>query len=119
MDLSSEDEQSIKLKKHKAECTICSNIYKSFENKCLESKIYIPKPQIDTDTKIIFNNEVHDLFKVLDLNEKALLKKKITNKIKMLDNVGASFLQNLGSKSMLKTYALGIALFVILKKYFN
>ncbi len=119
VDLPTEDEQYVKLKKHSHECKVCSSHLESFQVKCIESKIYIPKPQIDLDTKITFNNEVHELFKTFELSEKLILKKKIKNKIKIIDHAGTSFLQNLGSWSMVKTYAFAIALFVLLKKYFN
>jgi len=111
IDLPSEEDQALKIKKHLRECKNCHDYFHDFQNKCLESKIYIPKPQIDSDTKVTFNNEVHELFKTFELNEKVLLKKKIKRKIQNIDN--------LASKPLLRAYAFGVVLFVILKKYFN
>ena len=119
VDLSPEDESYHKIKKHTDECEICSFELKKFELQTLESKIYIPKPQIDDETKEIFKREVSELFKAFNLNEKELLKKKIKNKIKKIDRLGADFLKNLTSKNMLKSYAFGAVLFLVLRQFFN
>lgn len=119
IDLPPEEESYLKLKKHVDECQVCSTAFKNFELKCLETKIYIPRPQIDTETKVIFHNEVHDLFKTFELNRNIILKKNFKRKFQMMDLAGISFFQSLTSKSMFKAYAFGLALFIILKKYFN
>lgn len=100
-------------------CNVCESAYKKFEQKNLETKVYIPRPQIDSETKAVFEGEVHELFKTFDLNEKALLRKKIKTKIKKMDHLGTDFLKNVTSKNMLKTYAFGAVLFVILRQFFN
>lgn len=119
LDLGVEDENFIKIKKHMDSCSVCENAFSDFEQKTFESKVYIPKPQIDLETKSVFENEVHELFKVFDLNEKARLRKKIKSNFKKLDMAGIDFIKNLSSKNMLKTYAFGAVLFVILRQFFN
>lgn len=119
MDLHPEDEAYQKIAKHNESCQVCSSALKNFEQKIVETKIFIPKPQIDTETRDIFSREVSELFRAFDLNEKERLKKKIKNKIKRIDSVGEDFLKNLTSKGMLTTYAFGAVLFVVLKQFFN
>lgn len=119
MDLNPSEEAYQKIMKHNETCQICSSALKSFEQKVLETKIFIPKPQIDTETREIFTREVSELFRVFDLNEKERLKKRIKNKIKKIDSVGEDFLKNITSKGMLTTYAFGAVLFVVLKQFFN
>lgn len=119
IDLSPLDESYKKLKKHIDGCTVCEHQVRVFELKNAEIRIQVPKPQIDTDTKQVFEREVSDLFRVFDLNEKVRLQKRIKNKIKSIDTLGASFISNLASKQMLKTYAFGAVLFIVLKQFFN
>lgn len=117
--MSREEESYHRLHKHLSGCDVCQKAYKHFELKNFEAKVYIPKPQIDSETKLVFEGEVHEIFKTFDLNEKERLKKKIKSNIKKLDNAGIDFIRNLGSKSMLKTYALGAVLFVLLRQFFS
>jgi hypothetical protein len=119
IDLSPIDESYKRIKKHIDGCKVCELELKAFELKNIEAKINIPKPQIDTETKEMFEREVSDLFRVFDLNEKDLLKKKIKNKIKSIDSLGVAFIKNLSSKQMLTTYAFGAVLFIVLKQFFN
>jgi hypothetical protein len=119
IDLSPYEESYKKLQKHVESCKICEVELKAFQLKNLASKIRIPSPQIDTETKEMFEREVSDLFRVFNLNEKELLKKKIKTKIKNIDSLGASFLKNLASRQMLTTYAFGAVLFVVLRQFFN
>ena len=119
IDLDFEDDTFVNIKKHSDKCEACSSELRKFELLNQQATFFIPKPQIDTETKASFEREVHEVFKAFDLNEKEQLKSKIKKKIKKIDTVGADFLKNLGSKSMVKTYAFGIVLFVVLKQFFN
>lgn len=119
MDMSPEDRNFQKIQKHLEGCKICKSAFEDFKLKNLEAKIHIPKPQIDSETKLMFESEVHELFKTLDLNEKALLRKKIKSNIKKIDMAGVEFIKNLASKAMIKTYVFGAALFVVLKQFFD
>lgn len=119
IDLSPEEEAHRRITKHINSCKICENELRKFQLQSLESKIHIPKPQIDTETKAIFEREVSEVFKAFDLNEKILLRKKIKNNIKKIDLVGLGFIKNLGSKNMIKTYAFATVLFIVLKQFFN
>lgn len=119
LDLTEEEESFHKIKKHMDTCPVCESAFRKFEQKSLETKVFIPKPQIDSETKMVFESEVHELFKTFDLNEKTRLRKKIKSNFKKIDMAGLDFVRNLGSKNMIKTYALGAVLFVILRQFFN
>ena len=119
LDLPVLEESYKRIKKHVDGCKACETALRDFELKIVETKIHIPKPQIDTETKEMFEREVSDLFRVFDLNEKERLKKRIKNRIKTIDTMGVGFIKNLASKQMLTTYAFGAVLFVVLKQFFN
>lgn len=118
LDLNQSDESYKKIKKHVDDCRICDNALKKFELENIEVKIHIPKPQIDTETKEIFTREVSELFLAFDLNEKALLRKKIKTKIAGIDSFGLSVVKNFASSKMIATYAFGAVLFVVLRHFF-
>ncbi len=118
LDLGPSEESYKKIKKHVDNCETCDNAYRKFELENIEVKIHIPKPQIDTETKEIFTREVSEVFKAFDLNEKALLRKKIKTKIAGIDSFGLSVIKNFSSKKMIATYAFGAVLFVVLRHFF-
>jgi hypothetical protein len=119
IDLDFEDEAFVNITKHTEKCEACSTALKNFELQNQQATFFIPKPQIDADTKAAFEREVHDVFRIFELNEKEQLRLKIKNKIKNMDTAGAEFLQNLGSKKMMKSYAFGLVLFVVLRQFFS
>lgn len=82
-------------------------------------KIYVPRPKIDRESREIFEREISELFKIFDLNEKAAGKKKLQQKIRLMDSVGAEFLKNLTSKAMIKSYLLALLTFACLRYYLN
>jgi hypothetical protein len=108
-----------KNQKHLETCLLCKSALKKYEMENIEIKMYIPKPLIDLETNETFKREVSELFQVLDLNEKDVLKKKMQEKIKSLDALGIGILSSLSSRKMLSTYAAGFLLFLVLKKFFN
>lgn len=119
IDLDFEDEAFVNIKKHSDKCEACSNALRKFELQNQQSIFFIPKPQIDTETKLAFEREVHEVFRAFEINERQQLKLKIKKKIKKIDTAGLEFIKNLGSKNMVKTYALGLVLFVVLRQFFN
>ena len=119
IDLSPNEESYKRMRKHVDGCSICQRELQNFELQMAAAKIYIPKPQIDTDTKEMFEREVSELFRVFDLSEKERLKKRIKNKIKSIDALGGSFVKHLTSKQMFKTYAFGVVIFVVLREFFS
>ncbi len=119
IDLDFEDEAFVNITKHTDKCESCSTALKNFELQNQQATFFIPKPQIDAETKAVFEREVHDVFRVFELNEKEKLRLKIKKKIKHIDTAGAEFLKHMGSKSMVKTYAFGLVLFVVLRQFFN
>jgi DNA polymerase I-like protein with 3'-5' exonuclease and polymerase domains len=106
------------MRKHIDSCQVCKKEYEDFKFKNMEIKIHIPKPLIDSETREIFNREISELFKTLELGEKTIFKKKIKTNIKMIDRLGASVVKNLTSKTMLASYAFGVVLFIVLRKFF-
>lgn len=119
IDLDFEDEAFVSISKHADKCEACTTALKNFELQNQQATFFIPKPQIDAETKAAFEREVSDVFRVFELNEKEQLRLKIKKKIKNIDTAGAEFLKNLGSKNMMKTYAFGLVLFVVLRQFFN
>ncbi len=118
MDMKHSDANFDRMKKHVEACQTCDSALKKFELENIQIKIHIPKPQIDNDTKEVFTREVSELFKVFDLNEKTLLRKKIKSKIQGIDTVGLSIIKNFASRKMIATYAFGAVLFVVLRHFF-
>lgn len=119
IDLDFEDESFVNIKKHSDKCDACTTALKNFELQNQQASFFIPKPQIDADTKASFEREVTEVFKAFELNEKQQLKLKIKKNIKKIDTAGVEFMKNLGSKSMVRTYAFGLVLFVVLRQIFN
>lgn len=119
IDLDFEDEAFVNIKKHSDKCEACTEALKKFELQNQQASFFIPKPQIDADTKAVFEREVHEVFRTFELNEKEQIRLKIKKKIKHIDAAGAEFLKNLSSKNMMKTYAFGLVLFVVLRQFFN
>ncbi len=119
IDLDFEDETFVNIKKHSDRCDACSNALNKFELQNQQAVFYIPKPQIDTETRNTFEREVQEVFRIFELNEKMKLKLKIKNNFKKIDTASIEFIKNLSSKNMIKTYALGVVLFFVLRQFFN
>lgn len=119
IDLDFEDDAFVNIKKHADKCIACSSALSKFELENQQASFFIPKPQIDTETKNVFHREVREIFKTLEINEKEKIRIKIKNNIKKIDTAGVEFIKNLSSKNMIKTYALGVVMFVVLKQFFN
>lgn len=119
IDLDFEDESFVNIKKHSDKCEVCSEALKKFELQNQEAIFFIPKPQIDTEAKNTFEREVHEVFRILELNEKEQLRVKIKKNIQKIDTIGVEFIKNLISKNMIKTYFFGIILFFVLRQFFN
>ena len=119
IDLDFEDDSFVNIKKHTDKCVTCTDALSKFELQNQQASFFIPKPQIDTETKNVFQREVYEIFRTLELNEKEQLRAKIKKKIKKIDTAGVEFIKNLSSKNMMKTYALGLVMFVVLKQIFN
>ena len=119
IDLDFEDEAFVNIKKHSDRCIACSNALSKFERQNQQAVFFIPKPQIDTETRNTFEREVHEVFMAFELNEKVKLKIKIKKNIKKIDTVAIEFIKNLSSINMIKTYAFGLILFVFLRQFFN
>jgi hypothetical protein len=101
------------------QCNVCQKALEDFKLSQLSMKVFIPKPQIDLETKTIFEIEIHELFKTMGLNRELESKKKLKSKVKEIDQTVAVFFQNLFSSKMLLTYLASGILFLMLKHYFN
>lgn len=119
LDIPHDREYYMQMRKHINTCGTCDLALKNFEQENFKIKIYIPKPQIDNETKDNFKNEVSEIFKSLHLNEKNLLRLKIKKNIKRIDSFGIDLIEVFTSKKMITTYAFAGVLFVILKRFFN
>ncbi len=117
-DLPQEDETFLKIKNHIDTCRVCSSRYAQFNTQVEAMRMYIPKPIIDRESKEVFEREIHDLFKVLNLNPSAAAKARLKQKLKSVDVIGASFISHLTSKTMLKAYAFAGFTYLTLKYFF-
>ncbi len=82
------------------------------------AKVFIPKALMDKDLKLSFERELDDLFKVMNLNKRTLLKKNVKKGFHALDQMGIALINTMSSRKMIKTYAVAAGLFFILKKIF-
>ena len=115
LDIPKNDETSKKLSKHLEGCISCNQEYKNLQLKMIAAKIYIPKAIMDHDLRESFEREVSELFKVMDLNNRELLKKNVKKGFKFIDRMGIDFIKNLSSKKMCKTYLIAVGIYIGLK----
>lgn len=113
------DENYKKLSKHLELCTACSQEYKDIQLKAIAAKIYIPKAMMDHDLRESFEREVTELFKVMDLNNRVLLKKKVKSGFNFIDRMGIDFIKSLTSNKMLKTYVIAAGIYLGLRFLFS
>jgi len=118
MDMSPKDEAYKNLSKHIESCPVCTKEFQKFQMKISAAQVYIPKAVMDRDLRQSFEREVGELFKVLQLNERAALKHKVKSKFKTIDQMGIDFLKTLSSKQMIKIYFIAAAMYAALK-YFS
>lgn len=118
LDTPKKEEAYKKLSKHMEICRACSEEFQKFQVKTIASQVYIPKALMDHDLRQSFEREVGELFKVMNLNDREMLQKKVKNGFLFLDRMGIDFLKNIVSKSMLKTYLLAFVFFFCLKLIF-
>ena len=117
LDLPKSEDSYKRLTKHLETCVTCTNEFKQFQLKTAASQVFIPKVLMDRDLRQSFEREVGELFKVMDLNERELLKRNVKNGFRFIDNMGIAFIQNLFSKTMLKTYFFAGAVFICMKLF--
>ncbi|MDO9182391.1 MAG: hypothetical protein Q7U04_08270 [Bacteriovorax sp.] len=117
LDVSPKDELYKRMSKHIETCSTCQTAFKTFQLKSEASRVYIPKVLMDRDLRQSFEREVGELFKVMDLNEREILKRNVKKSFIFIDKMGIEFIQNLLSKTMLKTYFFALAIFICLKLF--
>jgi hypothetical protein len=117
IDLPKQDEFATKITQHLAGCQVCQDEFEKYKQKQFAIKVLIPKPFIDNETKEIFENEVSEMFKAFDLNEKEFKKKQIKSKVLAIDSVGSSIVKHISSPKFLFLYSVGIGFYFILKKF--
>lgn len=115
LDMPTQDEAYKRLSKHVESCNVCSLEFKKFQSKTMAAQVFIPKVMMARDLRQSFEREVSELFKVMDLNERELLKKNVKKGFRFIDSMGVDFIKNLGSKTMIKAYVLAAFLFALLK----
>ena len=119
IDISNKDDFYLKVDQHIKGCQTCKDEFEKYKQKQFAIKFLIPKPSIDSETREIFENEVAEMFKSFDLNEKVLHKKKIKNKILLIDSFGSGVIKHVTSTKFYVIYVLGIGLYFILKNLVN
>jgi hypothetical protein len=115
LDTPAKDEAYKKLSKHLETCTTCNDEFQKFKAKTAAAQIYIPKALMDHDLRQSFEREVGELFKVMELNNREILKRKVKKGFLFIDSIGLEFIKNLISKTMLKTYVMAAFIFIALK----
>ncbi len=115
LDMPKQEEAYKRLNKHIESCAVCADELKKFQSKTLAAQAFIPKVMMARDLRQSFDREVGELFKIMDLNERELLKKNVKKGFRFIDSMGAGFLKNLGSKAMIKAYVLAALMFLALK----
>lgn len=117
LDMPKKDESYKRMSKHLETCTVCNKEFQLFQLKTKVSLVFIPKVLMDRDLRQSFEREVVELFKVMDLNDRELLKRNVKKGFLFVDRMGIEFIQNLLSKTMFKTYLFAGALFICLKLF--
>jgi hypothetical protein len=119
LDTPIDDDSYKKLSKHLESCSVCHDEFKNVELKSKAAQVYIPKAIMDHDLRESFEREVGELFKVMELNQREILRKNVKKGFHFIDRMGIDFLKNLASASMLKTYFIALAIYVGLKFYLH
>lgn len=117
LDLPAKDESYKKMSKHLETCSVCNTEFQKFQLKTTAAQIFIPKALMDRDLRQSFEREVVELFKVMDLNDRELLKRNVKEGFHFIDRMGIDLIRNLLSKTMFKTYLIAAALFICLKLF--
>lgn len=115
MDTPKKDEAYKRMTKHVESCPVCAEELKKFQLKTMAAQVFIPKVVMDRDLRQSFEREVSELFKVMNLNERELLKRNVKKGFRFIDSMGVDFLKNLASRTMIKTYIFALAIFICLK----
>lgn len=117
LDMPVKDEAYKNLSKHIETCSVCAQEFKKFQLKSSAAQVFIPKVIMDRELRQSFEREVSELFKVMRIDEREILKHNVKNGFKTIDQMGIAFLNTLRSKSMIKIYVIAIAMFFALKYF--
>lgn len=117
MDLPKKGDTYKTLNKHLETCAACAEELQKFQAHAAQAKMYIPKAVMDHDLRESFEREVGELFKVMNLNDREILKKNVKEGFHFLDRMGIDFIKNLASKTMFKTYIIALFAFICLKLF--
>lgn len=117
LDMSAKEEAYKNLSKHIETCSVCAQELKKIQLKNTAAQVFIPKAVMDRDLRQSFEREVSELFKVMQLDEREVLKHNVKRGFKTLDQMGIDFLKMLSSKSMIKVYVVAAAMFFALKYF--
>lgn len=115
LDTPKKEETYKKLSKHLETCAACNVEFQKFQVRTAAAQVYIPKALMDHDLRESFEREVGELFKVMNLNDRAMLKKNVKKGFLFVDSMGIDFIKNLVSKTMFKTYFFALVIFICLK----
>lgn len=116
-DLPKKDESYKRITKHIENCAICNKEFQTFQLKSSAARNLIPKVSMDKDLRQSFEREVGELFKVMNLNEREILKKNVKRGFLFIDMLGVDFIRNLISKTMIKSYFFALVIFICLKMF--
>ncbi|MBP9680948.1 MAG: hypothetical protein KBD76_06060 [Bacteriovorax sp.] len=117
LDIPKTEESFKRLSKHVESCTICTEELRKIQLKALGTKVFIPKAVMGRDLRQSFEREVGELFNVMNLNDRHLLRQNMKKGFRFVDSMGVDFLKSLTSPMMIKAYFFATALFIALKYY--
>jgi len=99
MDLPKKEESYKTLSKHVGNCTICNEEFQKFQAHSIAARTCIPKAVMDHDLRESFEREVGELFKVMNLNDREILKKNVKKGFHFLDSMGIDFIKKFSIKN--------------------
>jgi uncharacterized protein with ATP-grasp and redox domains len=100
---------------HQKQCLNCSQQLSQFKEQCIAMKVHVPKPYLPKDLRETFNGELSELFKISGLNDLENEKRKIKDKIHLLDKFGEEFFKSVLSQKMITVYVFTLAVSLFMK----
>lgn len=117
-DLEKGDENFSLLFSHLKNCKICQKEFKYLESQNLALKNEIPRPLLNHEERKSLNLEIHELFKVFELDNSVKIKKSFLNQLINFNSTRKEMLMYIFSPQKLTLYILSGTLIYCLKMFF-
>lgn len=103
-DLEKGNENFSVLFNHLKNCKICQKEFKNLESYNLALKNEIPRPQLDQDERKSLNSEIHELFRVFQLDNEVVIKNSLLDKLEKLNSSRKEMIEHLFSPQKVALY---------------